>query len=238
MTYTIIILVIVFILFRFFKINKSDNSLQIDSTNEMYEDNNYQALKKMFFYPNGHNINFVNIKRPNIVIGIMIEQSIKGDFDDINENHPFLTKRNKKILFASYITGFVGFYYNYGGGFIKGKSYKENSDIQQELMELYYNSSLDGVGQDMKTQRLATRLVLKSNKLINHTVKDNNDTNWNLESEKIKIWLRTNDGIYFAEEIKSNINKSIWKEIIENSHTILKLLEREKNILDNRSWVS
>lgn len=215
----IIIFFIILALFWIRNINKSKkcntikNKIFIDkSFNEMREDRNYAALKKMFFYPDAHSINFVNIKRPNMVYGILIEQSISDE---------------KKILFASYITGFAGYYKNYGGGFIKGKSYEENSDVQQELMELYYRRNLDGAGQDIKTQKLATRLLLKANKLVNHTVNEVNGVNWNLESEKIKIYLRTKDDDYFAEVNKSNINYSIWKEIIDDGRIILKLLEIE-----------
>jgi hypothetical protein len=216
----IIIFFIILILFWIRKINKSKNVIQKKDTkfknnsfSQMKEDRNYAALKKMFFYPNAHSINFVNIKRPNMVYGILIEQSISD---------------KKKILFASYITGFAGYYKNYGGGFIKGKLYEENSDVQQELMELYYRRNLDGAGQDIKTQKLATRLLLKANKLINHTVNEVNGVNWSLESEKIKIYLRTKNDDYFAEVNKSNINNSIWKEIIDESQTIIKLLEQER----------
>lgn len=220
MTFKIIIFFIILILFWIRNIFKSKNEIQKKETKfknnsfiQMKEDYNYAALKKCFFYPDTHNINFVNIKRPNMVYGILIEQSISDE---------------EKILFASYITGFAGYYKNYGGGFIKGKSYEENSNVQQELMELYYRRNLDGAGQDIKTQKLATRLLLKANKLVNHTVNEVNGVNWSLESEKIKIYLRTKNGDFFAEVNKSNINNSIWKEIIDDSQNIIKLLEQER----------
>ena len=220
MTFKIIIFIIILILFWIRNIYKSKNEIQKKETKfknnsfiQMKEDRNYAALKKMFFYPDTHSINFVNIKRPNIVYGILIEQSISD---------------KKKILFASYITGFAGFYYNSGGGFVKGKSYEENSDIQHDLMDLYHNRNLDGFGQNIKTQKLATRLLIKANKLINNTVREVNGVNWSLESEKIKIYLRTKNGDFFAEVNKSNINNSIWKEIIDDSQNIIKLLEQER----------
>lgn len=83
MTFKIIIFIIILILFWIRNIYKSKNEIQKKGTKfknnsfiQMKEDRNYAALKKMFFYPDTHSINFVNIKRPNIVYGILIEQSI------------------------------------------------------------------------------------------------------------------------------------------------------------------
>lgn len=83
MTFKIIIFIIILILFWIRYIYKSKNEIQKKETKfknnsfiQMKEDRNYAALKKMFFYPDTHSINFVNIKRPNIVYGILIEQSI------------------------------------------------------------------------------------------------------------------------------------------------------------------
>lgn len=100
-------------------------------------------------------------------------------------------------------------------------------NVQRELMDLYYGRNLDGLGQNNEIRKLSTRLVLKANKLIAYTVREVNGRNWMFESEKIKIYLLTKNGEYFAEVIQSEIHNSIWQEIIEDSQNILKLLGRE-----------
>ena len=103
-------------------------------------------------------------------------------------------------------------------------------------MKLYNNRNLDGIGLDYSIRKLSTRLILKANKLINHSVQVTWDTNYNDEVERFKIYLNTKDGVYSAEVLISDIQNSIWKEVIEDSLTIMKLLEREKfkiNHIDN-----
>jgi hypothetical protein len=226
MIFTLIILLIVVILVWLFKpINTNATQISYPNINFII-DSNYSGLKKMFFYPYIQDFNFDYKKRYNSVYGVLIEQSI---IDDIDENHPFLTKKNKKILFASYITGFAGYYDNFGEGYIGGKFYSKNDmGVQSEVMELHSNRNLDGIGLDIKIRKLSTRLILKANKLINHSFKDAWETIYNDEVERFKIYLKTKSGVYTAEVLKSEINNSIWKEVIEDSQTILKLLEREK----------
>jgi len=234
MIFTLIILLFVIILVWCFKsINTNIN--RISSTNNTRRrfrylnskvEIDYETLKKVFFYPSIQDFNFDYKKRSNTVYGVLIEYSI---IDDIDENHPFLTKRDKKILFASYITGFAGYYDSFGEGHIGGKFYTINDmEVQRDVMKLYNNRNLDGIGLDYNIRKLSTRLILKANKLINHSVQVTWDTNYNDEVERFKIYLNTKDGVYSAEVLKSVINNSIWKEIIEDSLTILKLLEREK----------
>jgi hypothetical protein len=235
MIFTLIILLIVIILVWYF-IPKNTNNNQKSNTNNSREsyfylnpgvEIDYDTLKKVFFYPSIQVFNFDYRKRYNKVYGVLIEQIIS---DDNDENRHFMSRSRRigKLLFASYITGFTGNYDSFGNGYIGGKFYSQDDmNVQREVMDLYYGRNLDGLSQNNEIRKLSTRLVLKANKLIDYTVRDVNGRNWMFESEKIKIYLLTKNGEYFAEVIQSEIHNSIWQEIIEDSQNILKLLGRE-----------
>lgn len=230
----IILLIIIFLVWFFTPKNTYKNHKSItNNSRESYfylnsnVESDYETLKKVFFYPSIQVFNFDYRKRYNKVYGVLIEQIIS---DDNDENHRFLSRSRRigKLLFASYITGFTGNYDSFGNGYIGGKFYSQDDiNVQREVMDLYNGRNLDGLGQNNEIRNLSTRLVLKANKLIDYTVCDVNGRNWMFESEKIKIYLLTKNGEYFAEVLQSEIHNSIWKEIIEDSQNILKLLRRE-----------
>ncbi len=231
MIFTLIILIIVILFIWYFKsINTNNANITYNTLERSFFLNsrietNYLALKKVFFYPSIQNFNFNYNKRSDAVYGVLIEQIISDTYDN---HHILPSRRMGSVIFASYITGFAGYYDSLGEGYIGGKFYSQNDmNVQREVMDLYYGRNLDGLGQNNEIRKLSTRLVLKANKLIDYTVRDVNGRNWMFESEKIKIYLLTKNGEYFAEVIQSEIHNSIWREIIEGSQNILKLLGRE-----------
>lgn len=127
MIFTLIILLFVIILVWYFK---SFNTNNANITHNILEksfflnsriETNYFALKKVFFYPSIQNFNFNFKKRYNAVYGVLFEQITS----DIYDNHHILpSRRMGSVLFASYITGFAGYYDSLGEGYIVGFTHK------------------------------------------------------------------------------------------------------------------
>jgi hypothetical protein len=208
-TFLIILFVIILLLIWLWRIFASSQSLNNQYTKCIYEDNNYQALKKLFFSVNANNINSEYLNNPKTVFGVLIEAYIKD---------------NKKILFASYITGFAGYYQSKGGGLIGGKWYPENdNNLQQELMQLCDSKNLIGQKQRIETRKMATKLTIRANDFLNQTVRDNS---WRENANTIKFWFLTKEGVYFAEEENSLINNSNWKELVNKAYDIINELNK------------
>jgi hypothetical protein len=208
MTTLIILSILISSFFWFWKNSSNDQSLK-HQFNEPNEDNNYQALKKLFFAVNPDNINSEYLNNPKNVYGVLIEAHIKD---------------NKKISFACYITGFAGYYQSKGGGLIGGKWYPENDvSAQWELMNLCDGKNLNGEGQQMETRMMATRLTIRANDYLNRAVRVNS---WGENKNTVKFSFLTKEGIYFSEVENTLLNNSDWKELVDRGYDIIKGLHK------------
>ena len=174
-----------------------------------YEDNNYSALKKLFFSVNPENIDCKYLDNNNNVYGILIE---------IN------SKKNEKILIASYITGFTGFYKNRGGGIIGGTHYHENHpNVQQELMKLCNKNMLNGENQTKQTRNLATRLTIKANDSINHSTPCGSNIGGNLKGNN--FWFLSKGEVYSVDSDSLKLNEHKFSGLITDASKIVKELK-------------
>jgi len=177
--------------------------------NRIYEDNNYQSLKKLFFAVNANNINSNFLKNSSNVFGILIEACLED---------------NKKVLFASYITGFTGYYQSKGGGIIGGKWYEENDqNVLQELMQLCNIKNLNGERQRVETRNMAIKLTIKANDFLNQSERYANSSE---SISTIKFWFLTKEGEYFVEVENSLLNNSNLKELVNKGYEIISELHK------------
>jgi hypothetical protein len=203
-TFLIISFSIIILLIWFWRKSPTDKPVENEYSDRIYEDGNYQALKKLFFSVNANNINSEYSNNPRAVYGVLIEAYIKD---------------NKKILFASYITGFAGYYLSKGGGLIGGKWYPENDrTVQQELMQMCDIKNLIGQNQRIETRKMATKLTIRACDFLNHTVPD---SSWRETPNTIKFWFLTKEGVYFTEVENSLISNSHLKELVDKGYEII-----------------
>jgi hypothetical protein len=143
------------------------------------EDSNYADLKKLFFYPGLHNFDWADKRKIDKVFGVLIE----------SEN-----QLGEKILFATYINGYAGFYKNRGGGCLGGKYYHEGApDVQDDINRVIgRNGSVsDFLSKEIRDK--ATAFTILANDYLSQAELD---STWYGGNSVVTFWLLTEEGPY------------------------------------------
>jgi hypothetical protein len=169
------LLVIVIVFFVFF----SNPGVTSDSDNYYREDRNYHDLKKVFFYPGLQDFNGTYTSKIEKVFGVLIE----------SEN-----QIGEKILFATYINGYAGFYKNRGGGCLGGKYYQEGDpDVQDDMQRVIgrNENATEFLATEIKDK--ATAFTILANDYLSQAKLDNT---WYAGNRVVTFWLLTEEGPY------------------------------------------
>jgi hypothetical protein len=188
--------------------NASINNLNNLSPFAEKENQNYVELRLLFL----HSLISHRVDNSQVVSGIFVETYL-------NEN--------KRIIFASNINGWTGYYQSTGGGIIGGKWYSESTNpfLLQELMRRYpLLNELSTDFQKPEIRTMVTDLTFLANDLLIHTEQDNNYSPVR-NPDSVKIWFFTRGDFhpksYLAEFSKINFHNSYFKEIILKSCEII-----------------
>jgi hypothetical protein len=171
------------------------------------ESQNYAELRLLFL----HSLTSHRVDNSQVVSGIFVETYL-------NEN--------KRIIFASNINGWTGYYQSTGGGVIGGKWYSENANpaLFRELMQSPYLDQLNTDFQKPEIRTMVTDLTFLANDLLIHTEQDNNYSPV-INPDSVKIWFFTRGDFhpegYLAEFSKINFHHSYFKEMILKSCEII-----------------
>lgn len=177
--------------------------------NNNYEDNNYSTLKKLFFAVNPENIDCKYLNDNKNIYGILLETS---------------SNKNERILIASYITGFTGYYKSRGGGIIGGKRYHQNDpNVAQELMYLCDKKMLNGENQTKRTRNLAKRLTIKANDSLKYSTPCGSNISGNLKGDN--FWFLTKGENYSVDSDSIKLNDHKFSELIADAYKIVQELK-------------
>ncbi len=168
----------------------------IDKVVYDFPDFNYCNLEKMVL---SVNINNNNAK----VFGLVL-------FESSSENH--------KEIFATYITGFSGYYRKGIGGNINGKAYGANNDnATKDLLKLCDEKHLIGNRSNLSQYNSSIKLVIDSSRYLQYAEQKNS---WG--SNSLVFCFLTPNGLYIKTLSKNELGMSPMASLY-NKIQILKL---------------
>ena len=135
----------------------------------------------------------------------------------------FTNKKNKpKEIFASYLTGFSGFYTHGLGGIINGEFYKpEDLALVNELLELCNKKKLNGNKSNIDLFNSSIRTVIDSVSYVEYAERKNS---WS--GLAYVFCFLTSKGLYIKEltepELHSSVFYPLFKKIDKLKNKIIK----------------
>ena len=204
------LLVIVIVLFVFF----SSPGFTSDSDNYYREDRNYHDLKKVFFYPGLQDFNGTYTSKIEKVFGVLIE----------SEN-----QIGEKILFATYINGFAGFYRNRGGGCLGGKYYHEGDpDVQDDIKRVIGRNGnvSDFLSKEIRDK--ATAFTILANDYLSQAKLEHG---WHGGNRIVTFWLLTEEGPYQCRIPQVMLYYSPFKDLACAANDIISDLRNSEECL-------
>ena len=188
------------------------------SSHSNYEDPDFSSLRKLFFALKTINISFDSTRNPGKVFGVMIETE-----------HPVMGR----VIYASLINGFTGYYLAKGGGNIAGKEYSPgNKTVQNELIQMCNENGLIGKYQSRETKILARQLVLSANQYLELSRSFNNS--FSISPHSSSFWFFTEHGYRCLEVINSDIHQSSLHSLVEDCFFIIATLDRQVFIKESK----
>jgi hypothetical protein len=168
------------------------------------EDSNYSVLKKLFFYPRSRYFDVVHAQKIEKVFGVLIES-------ECTFGH--------KVIFATYINGYAGFYRNRGGGCLGGKYYYEGDPTVQHDVErvIGRNGSVSDFLSKEITDK-ATAFTILANDYLQFSVLNNG---WNNRQGVVTIWLMTDEGPYQWQVQQTELYQSEFKDLAFAANDII-----------------
>ena len=204
------LLVIVIVLFVFF----SSPGGTSDSDSYYREDRNYNDLKKVFFYPGLQDFDGAYTSEIDKVFGVLIESENQiGD----------------KILFATYINGYAGFYRNRGGGCLGGKYYHEGDpDVQDDIKRVIGRNGnvSDFLSKEIRDK--ATAFTILANDYLSQAKLEHG---WHGGNRIVTFWLLTEEGPYQCRIPQVLLYNSEFKDFAVSANDIISDLRNSEECL-------
>ena len=201
---------IVIVLFVFF----SSPGVTSDSDSYFREDWNYRDLKKVFFYPGLRDFDRAYTSKTDKVFGVLIE----------SEN-----QIGEKILFATYINGYAGFYRNRGGGCLGGKYYHEGDpDVQDDIKRVIGRNGnvSDFLSKEIRDK--ATAFTIIANDYLSQAKLDHT---WFGGNRVVTFWLLTEEGPYQCRIPQVLLYNSEFKDFVVSANDIISDLRSSEECL-------
>jgi hypothetical protein len=179
-----------------------------------YIDSNYADLKKVFFYPRLRNFDRVYTSQTDKVFGVLIE----------SEN-----QYGEKILFATYINGFAGFYKTRGGGCLGGKYYFEGDPnvIQDVERVIGRNGNVsDFLSEEIRDK--ATAFTILANEYLQFSVLNHG---WNNRQGVVTIWLMTDEGPFQYQVLQTVLYHSEFRDFAGAANDIISEIRNSEECL-------
>ena len=185
-----------------------------DSDSYYREDWNYNDLKKVFFYPGLQDFNGAYTSKIDKVFGVLIE----------SEN-----QIGEKILFATYINGFAGFYRNRGGGCLGGKYYHEGDpDVQDDIKRVIGRNGnvSDFLSKEIRDK--ATAFTILANDYLSQAKLEHG---WHGGNRIVTFWLLTEEGPYQWRVSQILLYNSEFKDLAVSANDIISDLRNSEECL-------
>lgn len=205
-----------------YKISYDDYLNSVNNTNEAlrnynsgdvhYNDyQNYQHLRKGFFYYLDRGYIENDIDCQNKVRGIMIE-------------YPFMN--NELCFTAIRLDGFNAFYIKNIGGLIDGIYYNASHSVHSKIHSLYNDIMFINSNLSQSKMDKIRSLLMNSSKLLNKTEIVNT---WDDRNGKCKFWIITSLDVHFAEVSMAELEESEWFDLYVECISVKELITLSSN---------
>lgn len=181
-----------------------------NKTQEVYnydDDQNYQHLRKGFFYYLDRGYVENDIEGQNKVRGIMIE-------------YPFMN--NELCFTAIRLDGFNAFYIKNIGGLIDGIYYNASHSVHSRIHSLYNDIMFINSNLSQSKMDKIRSLLINSSKLLNKTEIVNI---WDDRNSKCKFWIITSRDVHSAEVSMAELKESEWYELYMECVVVRELIK-------------
>ena len=191
-----IFLSIVGIAILLFIISLSISGSNNDGDNYYHEDTNYYALKKVFFAPNLSDFDGLDRIKVNKVFGVLIESE---------------KQFGEKILFATYINGYTGFYRNSGGGCLAGKWYpKDDQNVQLDVQRAFGRNEN---ATELLSKELREKVAAFTISANDYLSQAKLDPGWHGGNRIVTFWFLTEEGPFQCQVPQGALYSSEFKDL-------------------------
>lgn len=182
--------------------------------NYYHEDTNYYALKKVFFAPNLSDFDRLDRTKVSKVFGVLIESE---------------KQFGEKILFATYINGYAGFYRNSGGGCLAGKWYpKDDQNVQHDIQRAFGRNENATELLSKEIREKATAFTILANDYLSQAKLDHT---WHGGNRVVTVWLLTEEGPYQLRVPQVMLYYSPFKDLACAANDIISDLRNSEKCL-------
>jgi hypothetical protein len=172
--------------------------------NYYHEDRNYYALKKVFFAPSLSDFDRSDRIKVNKVFGVLIESE---------------KQFGEKILFATYINGYTGFYRNSGGGCLAGKWYpKDDQNAQHDVQRAFgrNENATELLSKELR-EKVAAFTILANDYLSQAKL----DHGWHGGNRIVTFWFLTEEGPFQCQVPQVLLYNSEFKDLAFAANDII-----------------
>jgi hypothetical protein len=182
--------------------------------NYYHEDTNYYALKKVFFAPSLSDFDRLDRIKVSKVFGVLIESE---------------KQFGEKILFATYINGYAGYYRNSGGGCLAGKWHPKNDqNVQHDVQRTFGRNENATELLSKEFREKSAAFTSLANDYLSKALPENG---WHNRNRMVTFWFLTEEGPFQCQVPQGALYISEFKDLACAANDIISDLRNSEECL-------